>query len=141
MIGAWRPEDPDLAGQRGWVSELGEGTALREQGGVWEYHREESDFREQEGKRKWPGACGGSLVPELPAQAPGKLRSESGDHRPVGVGPPPGLWLPTGRMSRLAQWSAPFPQPTALLLQWGPSDPVTMATGLQLGWRSRQTLL
>lgn len=37
-----------------------------------------------------------ALVPRVPAQAPGKLKSESGDHRPVGVGPPLGLWLPMG---------------------------------------------
>lgn len=35
-------------------------------------------------------------MPEVSAHAPGKLRSESGDHRPVGGVPPLGLWLPTG---------------------------------------------
>lgn len=80
-----------------------------------------------------------SLVLEVPAQAPGKLGSESGDRRPVGVGPPLGLWLPMALWTpghTMARWSPPLPQPTAQLLQWGPSDPVTMATSLQLEQRS-----
>ena len=83
-------------------------------------------------------------MPGVPAQAPGRLRSESGDHRPVGVGSPLGLWLPMGSGGtgeHAGPLSPPLPQPTAQLLQRGPSDPVTMTTGLQLEWRSQQTLL
>lgn len=37
-----------------------------------------------------------SLELGVPAQAPGKLKCESGDHRSVGMGPPLGFWLATG---------------------------------------------
>lgn len=79
-----------------------------------------SGDREEMGK--WLGAHGGPLVPEASAQAPGKLRSESGDHRPVSLGPPQGLWLPRGTRDpgeQAGPWSPPLPQPPAQLLQWG----------------------
>lgn len=85
-----------------WVSELGEGSATLEKEGCGSVTRSLiSEDREEMGK--WPGAHGGSpqahegtLVLEVPAQAPGKLECESGDRRPLGMGPPLALWLPTG---------------------------------------------
>lgn len=55
-----------------------------------------------------------------------------------GSGSPQALGAPG---HRLAHWSPTPSQPTAQLLQWVPSDPVTMATSLQLEQRSRQILL
>ena len=37
-----------------------------------------------------------SLELGMPAQVPEELKCESGDHRPVGMGPPLGFWLATG---------------------------------------------
>lgn len=73
-----------------------------------------------------------------------KLGSESGNHKPAGMGPPLRLRFPTGTGGTRAQAGPLVPtpsQPTAQLLQWVPSDPVTMATSLQLEQRSRQILL
>lgn len=85
-----------------------------------------------------------SLIPEVPAQhlGSGGLSLGTRDQWVWGC-----LW---GSGSLLQSWGAlgagwptvstPPPAHTQLL-QWGPSDPVTMAASLQLEWRSRQTLL
>ena len=69
----------------------------------------------------------------MPAQAPEELKCESGDRRPVGMGPLLGFWLTTGSGDPGEHAGLLIPTPvTAQLLQWGPSDPVTMTTSLQL---------
>lgn len=77
------------------MSELGEESAVMEKRGYGSVAVRSLLSGDREKTRKWPGMCEVSLRPDMPAQAPEKLGSESAGHRPVCVGPSLGLWLPT----------------------------------------------